>query len=80
MWPLTKRTGGTMFQSSLASTPMVQGQPRGPTPTSQRVVKAHRWEHWREEDPATMLHLRNDRRIKMGIALNNYFIFNTDCS
>ena len=46
----------------------------------QRVVKAHRWEHWREQDPASMLHLRNDRRIKMGIAINKYFIFNTDCN
>ena len=46
----------------------------------QRAIKAHRWEHWREEDPASMLHLRNDRRIKMGVALNKYLIFNTDCS
>ena len=46
----------------------------------QRVKKSHRWEHWREADPASMLHLRNDRRVKMGIALNNYLIFNTDCS
>ena len=45
-----------------------------------RVRKSHRWEHWREADPANMLHLRNDRRLKMGIALNNYFIYNTDCS
>ena len=46
----------------------------------QRVVKAHRWEHWRESEPASMLHLRNDRRIKMAMALNKYLIFNTDCS
>ena len=46
----------------------------------QRVTKAHRWEHWREADRAQMLHLRNDRRVKMGIAINNYFIMNTDCS
>ena len=41
------------------------------------VVKSHRWEHWREQDPAYMLHLRNDRRFKMGKAINNYFILNT---
>ena len=46
----------------------------------QRVVKAHRWEHWREQDRPNMLHLRNDRRVKMGIAINNYFIMNTDCT
>ena len=46
----------------------------------QRLVKAHRWEHWREQEPASMLHLRNDRRIKMGMALNKYFMFNTDCT
>ena len=46
----------------------------------QRKIKAHRWEHWRESDPARMLHLRNDRRFKMGIAVNNYFILNTNCS
>ena len=45
-----------------------------------RVIKGHRWEHWRENDPARMLHLRNDRRVKMGIALNNYLIYNTDCT
>ena len=45
-----------------------------------RAIKAHRWEHWRESEPASMLHLRNDRRIKMAMALNKYLIFNTDCS
>ena len=45
----------------------------------QRVTKTHRWEHWRESDPARMLHLRNDRRFKMGTAVNNYFIMNTNC-
>ena len=40
-------------------------------------VKYHRWEHWREEDRANMLHLRNDRRFKMGQAVNNYFILRT---
>ena len=40
-------------------------------------VKLHRWEHWREEDKLNMLHLRDDRRFKMGQAVNNYFISNT---
>ena len=40
-------------------------------------VKLHRWEHWREQDRANMLHLRNDRRFKMGRAVNNYFILRT---
>ena len=43
----------------------------------QRVVKYHRWQHWRETNPANMLHLKNHRRFKMGTALNNYFILNT---
>ena len=43
----------------------------------QRVVKYHRWQHWRESNPANMLHLKNHRRFKMGTALNNYFILNT---
>ena len=45
-----------------------------------RAIKAHRWEHWRESEPASMLHLRNDRRIKMAMALNKYLIINTDCT
>ena len=40
-------------------------------------TKRHRWEHWRETDQGNMLHLRDDRRVKMGTALNNYFIHNT---
>ena len=40
-------------------------------------VKTHRWEHWREKEKSNMLHLRNDRRFKMGKAVNNYFISNT---
>ena len=40
-------------------------------------AKSHRWEHWREAEPGRMLHLRNDRRFKMGTALTNYFTFNT---
>ena len=43
----------------------------------QRVLKYHRWEHWRESDRGRMLHLRNDRRFKMGQALVNYFSKNT---
>ena len=43
----------------------------------QTLVKSHRWEHWREQNRASMLHLRNDRRFKMGAAINNYFIYNT---
>ena len=40
-------------------------------------VKSHRWEHWREPNPAEMLHLNNERRFKMATAINNYFQFNT---
>ena len=45
----------------------------------QMLKKAHRWEHWVETEPARMLHLRDNRRFKMGTALNNYFIMNTVC-
>ena len=41
------------------------------------VVKKHRWEHWMGNERATMLHLTNERRFKVGTAINNYFIFNT---
>ena len=37
----------------------------------------HRWDHWLVSDPAEMLHLTNERRIKMGVAINNYFKINT---
>ena len=40
-------------------------------------VKLHRWEHWREQDRTRMLHLRDDRRFKMGRAVNNHFILRT---
>ena len=40
-------------------------------------IKRHRYEHWRESEKGNMLHLRDDRRFKMGAALNNYFIHNT---
>ena len=43
----------------------------------QTLVKSHRWEHWREQNRASMLHLRNDRRFKMGSAVINYFLCNT---
>ena len=42
-----------------------------------RHIKAHRWEHWLQTDPARMLHLTNDRRYKMGKAINTYFILRT---
>ena len=42
-----------------------------------RHTKTHRWEHWRELDPTRMLHLRDDRRFKMGTAANKYFILKT---
>ena len=45
----------------------------------QRVIKAHRWEHRRETEPLRMLHLRDNRRFKMGTGLNKYFIVNTVC-
>ena len=40
-------------------------------------VKVHRWEHWREQDKGNMLHLRDDRRLKMAAAVNKYFAHNT---
>ena len=43
----------------------------------QYVTRSHRWEHWREDHPARMLHMKDHRRFKMGIALNNYFVQNT---
>ena len=43
----------------------------------QYVTMSHRWEHWREDHPARMLHMKDHRRFKMGIALNNYFVQNT---
>ena len=42
-----------------------------------RSERRHRYEHWRESVRGNMLHLRDDRRFKMGIAINNYFIHNT---
>ena len=43
----------------------------------QTVLKSHRWEHWRERDPSRMLHLRYDKRFKMGTVVQNYFLLNT---
>ena len=43
----------------------------------QRVLKYHRWEHWRETERGNMMHLKNHRRFKMGQALVNYFTNNT---
>lgn len=44
---------------------------------SVRHTRSHRWEHWREEQPQSMLHLCNQRRMVMGKAVANYFKFNT---
>ena len=43
-------------------------------------VKSHRWEHWRESVKTEKFHLRDDRRVKMGTAVNNYFIQRTQNS
>ena len=43
----------------------------------QYAVKSHRWEHWLESAKTDKLHLREDRRIKMGSAVNEYFIQRT---
>ena len=42
-----------------------------------RKIKMHRFAHWREQDPARMLHLTNVQRFKMGAAINNYFVCRT---
>lgn len=42
-----------------------------------RVIKKHRWEHWRESERSQKLHLTNERRFKMGKAVNEYFIIRT---
>ena len=39
--------------------------------------KSHRWEHWLETAKAEKLHLRDDRKMKMGSAVNEYFIQRT---
>ena len=43
----------------------------------QRKIQQHRWEHWREQVKRNMLHLNNERRMKMGKAINDYFIIRT---
>ena len=40
----------------------------------QTPAKSHRWEHWREAEPGRMLHLRNNRRFKMGAALSRFML------
>ena len=40
----------------------------------QRKIQKHCWEHWREQKRRNMLHLANERRMKMGKAINDYFI------
>ena len=42
-----------------------------------RKIQMHRFQHWREQDPARMLHLSNEQRFKMGAAINNYFVCRT---
>ena len=42
-----------------------------------RKIKCHRFEHWREHDPAEKLHLTNSQRFKMGAAINKYFVQRT---
>ena len=42
-----------------------------------RHVRKHRWEHWREQVPRNMLHLTNERRFKLGKAINEYFVCRT---
>ena len=39
--------------------------------------RSHRWEHWLESAKREKLHLRDDRRMKMGSAVNEYFIQRT---
>ena len=43
-----------------------------------RKTKTHRWEEWREEDKARMLHLSNKVRVKMGRKVGRYFSICTD--
>ena len=43
----------------------------------QRHTRSHRWEHWTERRRQSKATLRADRRIKMGKALNNFFIART---
>ena len=40
-------------------------------------TKSHRWEHWKEAAKRDKLHLREDRRFKLGKAVNNYFVYRT---
>ena len=44
----------------------------------QRHIKKHRWEHWREKEKQNMLHLTNERRFKLGKAVNDFFICRTE--
>ena len=37
-------------------------------------IKKHRWENWREAEPSRMLHLSDEQRVKMGKAINNFFV------
>ena len=42
-----------------------------------RRIKAHRFEHWVEPDPAKKMHLVNEQRFKIGAAVNKYFSLRT---
>ena len=44
---------------------------------NERIFKAHRWNWWREQEYNRMLHLTNEKRFKLGSAINNYFLENT---
>ena len=42
-----------------------------------RVIRKHRWEQWREMEKRNKLHLSNERRFKVGQAVNSYFVVRT---
>ena len=43
-----------------------------------RHIRKHRWDHWREKEKQNMLHLTNERRFKLGKAVNDYFMWRTN--
>ena len=45
--------------------------------TKGKRATKHRWEHWVGDQPATMLHLRRDQRMKMGRQVGKYFKYET---
>ena len=73
-----------MLNSTQVSTHMPLGRSPAPTWTldssgqqQKQHIRSHRWEHWQETLRRDKVTLRLDRRFKMGIALNNYFITRT---